>query len=61
MEAEMDEHLGYKNYKRSDNSNSRNGAKEKKVRSKYGELPLNVAKVKFAMIINYYLDNSLTL
>lgn len=42
MEAEMDEHLGYRNYERSDNTNSRNGAKTKMVRSKYGEFPLDV-------------------
>lgn len=27
MEAEMDEHLGYESYERSENSNSRNGYK----------------------------------
>lgn len=42
MEAEMDDHLGYKNYERSDNSNSRNGSKTKTIRSKYGEFPLEV-------------------
>ena len=42
MEAEMDDHLGYKNYERSDNSNSRNGSKPKAIRSKYGEFPLDV-------------------
>ncbi len=42
MEAEMDDHLGYKNYERSDNSNSRNGSKTKSIRSKYGEFPLEV-------------------
>lgn len=29
MESEMDEHLGYENYERSDNDNYRNGTKEK--------------------------------
>lgn len=42
MEAEMDEHLGYRNYERSENSNSRNGTKAKMVRSKYGEFPVYV-------------------
>lgn len=42
MEAEMDDHLGYKNYERSDNSNARNGSKTKTIRSKYGEFPLEV-------------------
>lgn len=42
MEAEMDDHLGYKSYERSDNSNSRNGSKTKSIRSKYGEFPLEV-------------------
>ena len=42
MEAEMDDHLGYKNYERSDNSNSRNGSKTKTIRSQYGEFPLEV-------------------
>lgn len=42
MEAEMDDHLGYKNYERSDNSNSRNGSKTKTIRSKYGQFPLEV-------------------
>ena len=42
MEAEMDDHLGYKNYERSDNFNSRNGSKTKAVRSKYGEFSVDV-------------------
>lgn len=42
MESEMDEHLGYSNYNRSDNSNYRNGHKPKKVRSKYGEVRVDV-------------------
>ena len=42
MEAEMDGHLGYKNYERNDNTNARNGTKTKMVRSKYGEFPLDV-------------------
>ena len=42
MEAEMDHHLGYEPYERSENSNARNGRKRKMVRSKYGELTVNV-------------------
>ena len=42
MEAEMDEHLGYESYERSDNPNSRNGYKQKQIRSKYGETTLDV-------------------
>ena len=42
METEMDDHLGYDRYERSDSSNSRNGTKTKRVRSKYGEIELDV-------------------
>ena len=42
MEAEMDEHLGYGNYERSDSDNYRNGTKSKKVRSNYGEFEISV-------------------
>lgn len=42
MEAEMDEHLGYESYERSDNDNYRNGTKTKKVRSNYGEFAIDV-------------------
>lgn len=42
MEAEMDEHLGYQNYERSDSENYRNGTKSKKVRSNYGEFEIDV-------------------
>lgn len=42
MEAEMDDHLGYENYERSDNENYRNSTKSKKVRSKYGEFEIDV-------------------
>ena len=42
MEAEMDDHLGYEKYKRSDETNSRNGSKTKRVRSKYGEFEIDV-------------------
>ena len=42
MESEMDEHLGYENYERSDNDNYRNGTKRKTVRSNYGEFQIDV-------------------
>lgn len=42
MEVEMDEHLGYESYERSENPNSRNGYKQKQIRSKYGETTLSV-------------------
>jgi len=42
MEAEMDHHLGYEPYERSDNTNARNGRKSKNVRSKYGEFSIDV-------------------
>lgn len=42
MESEMDEHLGYDSYERSENSNYRNGHKSKKLRSKYGEVTVAV-------------------
>ena len=37
LEAEMKQHLGYNQYERSENTNSRNGKKFKSIRSKYGE------------------------
>jgi transposase-like protein len=42
MEAELDNHLGYGEYERSDNTNYRNGTKPKKLRSSYGELEIDV-------------------
>ena len=42
MEAEMDDHLGYESYERSDNDNYRNGTKKKKVRGNYGEIEIDV-------------------
>ena len=42
MEAELDEHLGYEDYERSDNPDYRNGTKPKKLRSSYGEIPIEV-------------------
>lgn len=42
MEAELDNHLGYEPYERTDNANSRNGHKTKMVRSKHGEMSIQV-------------------
>ena len=42
LEAEMDQHLGYEPYERTDNENSRNGTKPKKIRSTYGETQIDV-------------------
>ncbi|WP_368487574.1 IS256 family transposase [Clostridium sp. BJN0013] len=42
LEAELDEHLGYEPYERTENTNSRNGKKSKTIRSKYGEMDINV-------------------
>lgn len=42
MEADMDEHLGYESYERSDNDNYRNGTKKKRVRGNYGEFEIDV-------------------
>lgn len=40
MEAEIDEHLGYESYERSDSENYRNVTKKKKVRGNYGEFEI---------------------
>lgn len=42
MEVEMSEHLGHELYERTDSSNARNGYKPKKLRSTYGEIPVDV-------------------
>jgi transposase-like protein len=42
LQSGMKEHLGYDEYERSENDNSRNGVKTKAVRSKYGELDVAV-------------------
>ena len=46
MEAEVDEHLGYANYERSEDreprDNYRNGTKKKNIRSSYGEFQVDV-------------------
>lgn len=42
LEAEMEQHLGYEPYERTENANSRNGKKSKLIRSKYGEMEIGV-------------------
>ena len=42
LESEMDEHLGYQEYERSDNPDSRNGKKTKKIRGNCGETEIEV-------------------
>ena len=42
MEAEMDDHLGYKKSERSDNDDYRNGYKRKRVNSSYGAMEIEV-------------------
>jgi len=42
LQAEMTEHLGYEEYERSENVNSRNGTKPKSVISKHGEIDISV-------------------
>ena len=42
LEAEMDNHLGYEPYERTTNTNARNGKKTKAIRSKYGEMEIEV-------------------
>ena len=44
MESEISDHLGYEPYERSEESNSRNGKKDKRLRSKYGEISIAVAQ-----------------
>ena len=42
LEGEMDEQLGYEPYERTNSQNARNGYKSKTLKSKYGELPIQV-------------------
>lgn len=42
MESEMDDHLGYQKSERSDNDNYRNGYKQKRVQSSYGDFQIDV-------------------
>lgn len=45
LEAEMDEHLGYSSYERSDNTDYRNGKKTKKIRGNFGETEIEVRRI----------------
>jgi transposase-like protein len=42
LEAEMDKHLEYEPYERSEIMNARNGKKTKTIRSKYGETSIDM-------------------
>lgn len=42
LESEMDEHLGYREYERSENPDYRNGKKTKKIRGNFGEAKIEV-------------------
>ncbi len=42
LAAKLDNHLGYAPYERADGSNDRNGKKQKLIRSKYGEMKIDV-------------------
>lgn len=42
LEGEMDEHLGYEKYDRSEEPDYRNGKKTKKIRSRYGDMEIQV-------------------
>ena len=42
LESELDNHLGYKEYERSENEDYRNGTKPKKIRGKFGETEISV-------------------
>ena len=42
LTAELDNHLGYDPYERTDSANARNGKKQKTLHSKYGEIPIEV-------------------
>ncbi|MCF6766726.1 IS256 family transposase [Thiotrichales bacterium 19S3-7] len=44
LESEMDNHLGYEKYDRSENSNSRNGYSQKKLLTESGELKLDIPR-----------------
>ena len=44
MEAEMDDHLGYQKYERSDSDDYRNGYKSKRVNSGYGSMDIDVSQ-----------------
>lgn len=46
LEAELDEHLGYERYdnKHKETTNSRNGYRNKKVKSDFGEVTLSIPR-----------------
>ena len=44
LESEMDEHLGYREYERSENPDYRNGKKTKKIRGNFGEAEIEVSQ-----------------
>ena len=44
LKAELDDHLGYAPYKYTDIENSRDGKKQKKIRSKYGKMNIEVSQ-----------------
>ena len=48
LESEMDDHLGYESYERSDNQNSRNGHKRSESAVDMARLPLMCLKIKIA-------------
>jgi len=59
LKAEMDEHLGYEKHapESVQYSNSRNGHSYKKVKSKLGEIPLEVPRTgKEALNLSWYLN-----
>ncbi|GAA0765117.1 hypothetical protein GCM10008908_01170 [Clostridium subterminale] len=47
LAAELDNHLGYAPYERTDGSNARNGKKQKLIRSKYGEMEIDVPQDRY--------------
>ncbi len=51
LEAELNEHLGYESYERSDNPDYRNGAKPKKLKNSYGEIPIDVPPNNSSMLV----------
>ena len=48
LETEMDEHLGYQKYARSDSDNARNGTKSKKIVSSYGTMNIDVPQDRYS-------------
>ena len=49
MEAEMEDHLGYRKSERSDSNDYRNGYKTKQVNSSYGSMELDVPQDRNSM------------